>query len=339
MAITTIALAAGEKPHWRKPMSPSTVFRLATVASALALAGCAGPSQTDAPLTVQMECGLLPITVTYAGERATVVADDLTLDLVATRSASGAKYAQADNEETYLWNKGERATLQIDGRSWPQCLTADTPPDPLEARGNEPFWNVSISNHQLALRTPANQDPTPVATQHQPITNGAHRFTARVDGLDLVLDVHPEVCRDTMSGMPYPYRAELVLDQAMAQGCAGDPERLLQGMEWAVNAINGQPVGGDVAATFQFFGDGLIAGRAFCNRFNGQYQLSGEGLRVGPLASTKMACPEPLMDLEHQLLQQLGQVVRFDILSPGELVLHTSEGQSISARTGEQAEP
>lgn len=316
-------------------MLQSITFRMTAVTSALILAGCAGQSQPDVPLTVQMECGLLPITVTYAGERATVVADDQTLALVAARSASGAKYEQADNDETYLWNKGDRAILQIDGRTWPQCLGPGTPPDPLQARGNEPFWNIEVSNHQLTLRTPGNPDAVPVAAQHQPMTNEAHRFTAQVDGLDLVLDVHPEVCHDTMSGMPYPYRAELVLDQAMAQGCAGQPERLLQGADWAVTAMNGQPVTGDVTATLQFYSDGLLTGRAFCNRFNGQYQLSGEGLRIGPLASTKMACPEPLMDLEHHLLQQLEQVVRFDILRPGELVLHTSEGQSIAARVAE----
>lgn len=313
-------------------MSRVTLYRAAAVTSALMLAGCAGTPQTEAPLTVQMECGLLPIAVTYAGERVTVTADHLSLELVATRSASGAKYQQADNEDTYLWNKGERAILQVDGHTWPQCLTAGTPPNPLEARGNEPFWYIEINNQQLVLRTPADQDTAPVTVRHQPITNGTHRFTATIDGIDLVLDVHPGVCHDTMTGMPYPYRAELALDQAMAQGCAGQPEQLLQGAQWSVTTMSGQPVTDDTAATLQFFHDGLVAGQAFCNRFTGQHQLGGEGLRIGPLASTRMACPQPLMDLEQQLLQQLDQVVRFDVLNSGELILHTSEGQSITAQ-------
>ncbi|MFO7580168.1 MAG: META domain-containing protein, partial [Nitrosomonas halophila] len=54
--------------------------------------------------------------------------------------------------------------------------------------------------------------------------------------------------------------------------------------------------------------------------------------RIGPLASTRMACSEPLMTLENRLIQHLEQVIRFDIGTDGELVLITADNRRISAR-------
>jgi heat shock protein HslJ len=75
-------------------------------------------------------------------------------------------------------------------------------------------------------------------------------------------------------------------------------ENLLQGAAWRVIAIDDELVAEDAIGTIEFFADGLVAGQAFCNRFSGRHALSGEGLRIGPLASTRMACSEPLMTLE-----------------------------------------
>lgn len=313
-------------------MSRSITCRLAVVTSILSLAGCAGQPQAESPITVQMDCGLLPVTVTYVGDRATVIAGETTLELARVRSASGAKYQQADDEQTFFWSKGDSAQLQIAGRPWPECVRHGALPAPFQARGNEPFWHVEVNHGQLTLRTPGNPEPDPVPSHHQTLTDHGHRFSATVDGLDLVLDVHREVCQDSMSGMPYPYRAELLLNQALARGCAGQPEHLLQGAEWTVTALDGEPVAGNASATIEFFNDGLVAGRAFCNRYTGRHELSGEGVRIGPLASTKMACAGPLMTLENHLLQRLEQVNRFDIGADGELILSTTGGQQVTAR-------
>lgn len=321
-------------------MSQPITGRLAVIASILSLAGCAGQPQTENPVTVQMDCGLQPITAVYTGDHATVMVGDVTLELAAAISASGAKYQQPDNDQTYLWGKGDTALLQIAGRAWPMCVRQGTLTDPFQARGNEPFWQVEVHRDQLTLRTPANSEPGPVTVRHQPMSDHGHRFTASVDGLDLVLDIQPDICHDTMTGMPYPYRAELVVNQALAQGCAGEPKRLLQGAEWTITSLNGEPVDAETSATIEFFSDGLVAGRAFCNRFTGKHQLTGERLRIGPLASTKMACGGSSMALENQLLQQLAQVNRFNISASGELLLYTNNERSITARLAiEQAGP
>lgn len=51
----------------------------------------------------------------------------------------------------------------------------------------------------------------------------------------------------------------------------------------------------EVTATFE---DGQVSGKGGCNRFVGPYVRDGDGLALGPLASTMMACPEPAMSIE-----------------------------------------
>jgi heat shock protein HslJ len=45
--------------------------------------------------------------------------------------------------------------------------------------------------------------------------------------------------------------------------------------------------------------DARASGFAGCNQFTGRYELSGDALRLGPLAMTRMACPDS-MDLEQR---------------------------------------
>ena len=57
----------------------------------------------------------------------------------------------------------------------------------------------------------------------------------------------------------------------------------LAGSEW------GLPEGGDQFVGFKTGGE--VAGNGGCNRFFGKYILVGGELKIGPLASTKKACP------------------------------------------------
>ncbi len=318
---------------------PGNLTRLfALTAATFGLTGCVAEQQTTNPTTTELDCGLLPITVTWSDDDAHVRAGEVQLELTRTVTASGAKYVKPDDDETWLWSRGDSATLQITGRTWPECVRRGQLPASLQARGNEPFWLVSLERDQLTLRTPETPDPEAVPFESSALPGGGHRIAATVDLGTLVLDIHPELCRDTMTGMPYPYRAERVLDQALAQGCAGAPESLLQGAEWTVTALDGEAVPEDAVGTLEFFHDGLVAGRGFCNRYSGQHQLSGEGLSIGPLMSTKMACAEPAMTLENRFLQHLQQVTRFDIGDTGELQLYSGDGTTIQARLNVPAE-
>ncbi len=70
---------------------------------------------------------------------------------------------------------------------------------------------------------------------------------------------------------------------------------------WRVVSLNGRPVTQGQEATITLTLD-RMSGKAFCNRYGVEIQ-SKRGIRiVGPVASTRMACPAPLMALERDFL-------------------------------------
>ncbi len=66
---------------------------------------------------------------------------------------------------------------------------------------------------------------------------------------------------------------------------AQTPLTALAGSEWGPEGENGDN------QFVAFKSGGEVIGHGGCNRFFGTYQQSGEVLTFGPLASTKMACP------------------------------------------------
>ena len=113
---------------------------------------------------------------------------------------------------------------------------------------------------------------------------------------------------------------------------AGGAAAALDGSVWKVFEIGGQGLVADSAPTLSF-AEGRLSGAASCNRFMGDYTLDrGKGtIRTGQMASTMMACPEPLMQQEDRYLQLLGRVSRYRV--EGEvLTLSADDGQVIRAR-------
>ena len=80
-----------------------------------------------------------------------------------------------------------------------------------------------------------------------------------------------------------------------------------------------------------------LAGSAGCNKFNAAYDLSGEGLSIGPAAVTRMACPAALMEQEGRFLATLGRITRFDIDPTGALLLFANDQETplLTARISE----
>lgn len=66
--------------------------------------------------------------------------------------------------------------------------------------------------------------------------------------------------------------------------------------------VDGEPVDLHGAEITLEFADGRMAGKAAVNRFMGQGEILDGRLEVGPLATTLMAGPPPLMDVEHAFL-------------------------------------
>jgi heat shock protein HslJ len=56
------------------------------------------------------------------------------------------------------------------------------------------------------------------------------------------------------------------------------------------------------------FANGTASGNAGCNTFTGPYTINGGTIAIGPLATTKMACQDPMATVETAYLQALDQV-------------------------------
>ena len=86
----------------------------------------------------------------------------------------------------------------------------------------------------------------------------------------------------------------------------------LAGTSWLAQEIDGRAVTGGVQSTLVFDAAQRISGRAACNQYFGTLER-GEGgsLRLKPAGTTRMACPEPVMDQERRFLEALGAVTSY----------------------------
>lgn len=106
----------------------------------------------------------------------------------------------------------------------------------------------------------------------------------------------------------------------------------LVGTSWQViNYNNGKDavvsVLGGTNLTAEFGEDGSITGSAGCNNYFGKYEVDGNTIKIGPLASTKMACAEPtgIMEQETAYLIALESAATFQITGD-QLVLFNADG-------------
>ena len=204
---------------------------------------------------------------------------------------------------------------------------ATAPALPLTARGNEPFWSIMAAPEGLRLTEPEGKG----TMQALPFTQTKEGDILILTTTDFTLRIAPALCRDDMSGMPYPYTATLTRADANLNGCAGDPAMLLAG-DWTVTSLAAAPIpaGTDVALSFR---NGQVTGSSGCNRLSGSYGLTGEGLAFSGIATTRMACPTPQMETEQAVLSALASITRFDIADDGQLLLQSQEGiTALSAR-------
>jgi heat shock protein HslJ len=112
---------------------------------------------------------------------------------------------------------------------------------------------------------------------------------------------------------------ELGLQPGGRMVLAAVPEPELVGAPWQLLSYNN---GRDALVSIQegtqptaeFAPDGTVSGSGGCNQFNGPYRTSGTDITMGPFATTRMACDQPIMDQELAYLEALTRATtyRFD---------------------------
>ena len=119
-----------------------------------------------------------------------------------------------------------------------------------------------------------------------------------------------------------PLAALLAMASGLAcgddDGSSADPSAL-QGLPWVL--VSGLDVEGwEETAPSATFEDGRVAGSTGCNQFTASYTVAGDALEIGPIASTRMACPPPADSVERDYVAALEQVRAWRVEN-GELML------------------
>lgn len=285
----------------------------------LAIGGCTGVSrQEEMAGTVAMDCGVLSVTTRISARKLVLAIPGEEIAMTPVAAASGARYEHPEDASTSYWSKGNSARLSIRGQDMPECIAAGTVAEPFRARGNEPFWAMTLENGQFTLERP--DTPVNLKAPYRQAGDGADTLVD-VQDHDLGLRISRTLCHDNMSGMPYPYGVEFTLEGETLSGCGGEPDRLLRGVTWKVVSLARKPVVENSDLSLSFLEAGRVAGSASCNPYTGHYRLGGEGIAIEKLASTRKACAPEVMAQESAFLAGLASVDRFDFDKQGQLVL------------------
>jgi heat shock protein HslJ len=117
---------------------------------------------------------------------------------------------------------------------------------------------------------------------------------------------------------------------ASASAAAAAP---LAGSEWGFRDETGERT-----RFIQFSQDGKATGFGGCNRFMGGYSEGGSGaLTIGPIAATRMACPQPATEKEREFFALLDKV-RSATVTHLELTLKDKKGETIIVLVRRDAE-
>jgi len=82
---------------------------------------------------------------------------------------------------------------------------------------------------------------------------------------------------------------------------------------YEINSVNGEKNShDDLQITFNE-SEKSVSGYSGCNRFTGSFVITGSTIKIGPLASTRMACQPEKNDIESKMLQALSDVNSFTI--------------------------
>ena len=89
----------------------------------------------------------------------------------------------------------------------------------------------------------------------------------------------------------------------------------------------------DSEVTLNFGADGQVSGKSGCNTYSGGYETSGDQLKIGPLASTRMFCEKPagVMEQEQQYLAALQNAAAYEIAGSTLTIRDTSGAMQVVA--------
>jgi len=85
----------------------------------------------------------------------------------------------------------------------------------------------------------------------------------------------------------------------------------LAGSEWRPTRLMSASIPAEANLFVQFKGEGRLAGHGGCNRFFGSYHVADCEIEISGIGSTRMACPEAIMQRETVFFEALGKARTF----------------------------
>lgn len=224
---------------------------LATFPLLLALVACkpaqeAPPPATDTPVdieapadatpppmpetaTARFRCGDLLVGAVFdnTAGHVTLSLGTRQVQLPQAVVASGARYADAQGNE--FWNKGDEATLALDGATHACTVTDEASPwDEARSRGvvfrglgTEPFWSLEMDGGPAPqMRLGLNMGERKLVVPQVAALDTGEGYAGKADdGSDVALRITRGDCSDGMSDLTYPAGIELQVGEQAYRGC------------------------------------------------------------------------------------------------------------------------
>ena len=84
----------------------------------------------------------------------------------------------------------------------------------------------------------------------------------------------------------------------------------------------------DKNSSVVFGKDGRMNGNVGCNSFGGEYTVSANQIKFGPIMRTMMACQGPVMQQEDAVMQVFSGTVKYSLAS-GNLIITSANGETV----------
>ena len=113
--------------------------------------------------------------------------------------------------------------------------------------------------------------------------------------------------------------------QGKQLGQLGSSGAEITAIKWRAVSIGDEAIPANSGIYIRFEVDGSIEGNAGCNGFFGSLEQRDSGVGVGPLGTTRMACPDPIMSREMSFIDAVQKMASFQSTSDS-LSLMDEEG-------------
>jgi heat shock protein HslJ len=121
-----------------------------------------------------------------------------------------------------------------------------------------------------------------------------------------------------------------LLSLAACASAGSQAEGEITGKVWVLDSLNEAAPVPNTTITAEFTEDGQVGGSAGCNKYSGQYTVSGSNIEFKqPMASTMMACEEPVMAQETAYFQALAAAKSFAVKGD-QLTLTDAAGKALA---------